>query len=430
MIGGTWLAIQYAQGKFRISQEGIVQGTGLLSATSDPKGAQILINSRLVSATDDTIYLEPDEYQVEIEKDGYHSWKKNLQIEPELVTPTNARLFPIAPSLSPLTFTGTTRLNPSPDGQKILFYTASQSATQKNGWYVLELGNNSPFTQSRNAKQVLIDNPRYQTGSADVIWSPDSSEIMMITPRKDVLVSIASLNDIEQLPDNTFRRKLTLSQWEEEMYIRERQFLAEFPTEVIEVATMSAKNVYLSPDKKKLLYTATASAQLAENLVPPLPAANSQPQQRSIQPNTIYVYDREEDRNFAIGLDELPEAPSKFLLATDLYDPSPQTLQASPSAFVRLQNATNSAELAGTFSRYHSPLYTSTLQWFPDSRHLLEAVQDTIRVKEYDNTNEIVLYSGPFSSEFYYPWPDGSQILITATFSPNAPPNLYAVELR
>lgn len=430
LVGGTWLAIQYAQGKFRVSDSGFVQGTGLLAATSEPKGAQILIDGRLVSATDDTIYLEPKSYEVKIAKDGYHTWEKNLQIEPELVTSTNARLFPIAPSLSPLTFTGTADLSPSPDGQKILFYTASQSATQKNGWYVLDLSNNSPFPQTKSAKQILIDNSKYQTNKAQIIWSPDSSEVMMITPRKDVIVPINNLSDIEQLPDNTFKRKQTLSQWEEEMYLRERQFLAEFPPELIAVATQSAKNVYISPDKKKLLYTATASAQLSDQLVPPLPAANSQPQQRNLEPNTIYVYDREEDRNFAVGADEQPALPSKFLLATDLYSPTPMSLQASPAAFLRLQTATSSAQLAGTFGRYHSSLFTPTFQWFPDSRHLLFTADNAVRIKEYDNTNEIVLYSGPFASEFFYPWPDGSRVLITAAFSPLAPPNLYAVELR
>lgn len=424
------MAIQYAQGRFRVSTDGIVQGTGLLSATSDPKGAQIIIDGRLVSATDDTIYLEPDEYTVEIAKDGYHTWKKLITIEPELVTSTNARLFPIAPSLSPLTFTGVNRLSPSPDGQKIAYYVASQSATQKNGWYVLDLNNTLPFPQTRNAKQVLIENQRYQTEQAQLIWSPDSSEILFITPKKDVVVSVNSTGDMDQLPDTAFSRKQTLSLWEEEMYLRERQFLAEFPPEIMHIATASAKNVYFSPDKKMLLYTATQSAVLPDKLLPQLPAANSQPQSRELTPETIYVYDREEDRNFAVGTDVQPERASKFLLATDLYNLVPLTFQASPSAFTRMQAATTSAELAAMFNRYHSSLYTNTYQWLPDSRHLLFSTQDTIRTKEYDNTNEIALYNGPFTSDFFYPWPDGSRIMITAAFSVTAPPNLYGIELR
>lgn len=430
LIGGTWLAIQYAQGKIRFGMDGIVQGTGLLSATSDPKSAQIYINDRLVGATDETMYLQPDTYEVKIEREGYHAWKKTLTIEPELVTSADARLFPVATSLSPLTFTGTARLTPSPDGQKLAFYVASQSAEAKNGWYVIDLSGGLPFTNTRTPRQILVENPAYQTATADLIWSPDSTEILFITPRKEVIVPITTTSTIEILRDNSALRRQTLSLWEEEMYLRERQYLAEFPSEIISIATQSAKNVYFSPDKKMLLYTATASAVLSDGLVPPLPAASTQQQSRELVPNTIYIYDREEDRNFSIGEDTKPDSPSKFLLATDLDQAAAKSLQASPSAFLALQTATVSGELAAAFHRYHSPLYTNTFQWFPDSRHLMDAVDGAIRIKEYDNTNEIVLYSGPFSNEFFYPWPDGSKIMVTATFNVNSPLNLYAIELR
>ena len=64
LIAGTYIAIQYATGALRVSRDGIVQGSGLLAATSDPTGAELLIDGRLVSATDDTLYLEPDTYSV------------------------------------------------------------------------------------------------------------------------------------------------------------------------------------------------------------------------------------------------------------------------------------------------------------------------------------------------------------------------------
>ncbi len=430
LIGGTWLAIQYAQGKIRIGTDGIVQGTGLLSATSDPKSAQIYINDRLVGATDETIYLQPDTYEVKIEREGYHGWKKTLKIEPEFVSAANARLFPIATTLSPLTFTGTARLTPSPDGQKLAYYVASQSAQIKNGWYVLDLSGGLPFYSTKTPRQILVENPAFQTENAHLIWSPDSTEIMFITSRKDVVVPLNATSSIESLPDNSLLRGQTLALWEEEMYLRERQYMAEFPEEVIAIATRSAKNVYFSPDKKMLLYTATASAVLPDNLVPPLPAASNQQQSRELSPNTVYVYDRHEDRNFALGEDTQPDAPSKFLLATDLDHPTAKTLVSSPSAFRKLQAATTSAQLAAMFNRYHSPLYTNTFQWFPDSRHLMDARDGAISIKEYDNTNEIVLYSGPFSNEFFYPWPDGSKIMVTASFNVNSPSNLYAIDLR
>ncbi len=428
LIAGTYIAIQYATGALRVSQDGIIQGSGLLAATSDPTGAELLIDGRLVSATDDTLYLEPDTYSVEIQKEGFSTWQKNVQIMPEVVTQANARLFPIASSLTPLTFTGVMNVLPSPDGQKLLYYTASQSATQKNGLYIIELTSNT-FSLQRGPRQILQDDARYNVREANVIWSPDSSELLLLTEEKEVLLTLDQVRSLDQLPDISFRKKQILSQWEEEMYLRERQYLSTFPPEIIQVATSSAKNVYFSPNKKMLLYTATASATLADELVPPIPGASTQLQVRTLKPGYIYAYDREEDRNFELGPEPETDIGAKFLLATDLYRNEPQSFVASPSAFTRLQ-ATDSATLATNFRRYHSPLFANTFQWFPDSRHLLFVADGTVRIVEHDGMNNTSLYAGPFDNTFLYPWPDGNRVLITTSFSPTAASNLYAIELR
>src|SRR5687768_2916972 len=80
IVVGTLVAIQYAKGNYRATQEGFFQGTGLLSANSFPTAAQVLIDGKLVTATDDNLYLNPGTYQVKIVKDGYSSWEKTLKI--------------------------------------------------------------------------------------------------------------------------------------------------------------------------------------------------------------------------------------------------------------------------------------------------------------------------------------------------------------
>lgn len=429
LIVGTYVAIQYATGALRVSKDGIIQGSGLLSATSDPKGAELWIDGRLVSATDDTLYLEPKTYSVEIIKEGFSPWQKNIAVMPEVVAQANARLFPIASSLTPLTFSGAANLLPSPDGQKLLYYTASQSATQKNGLYVLDLASSTFPLQQRGPRQILQDDPRYDLKNAAIIWSPDSSEILLMTEQKEVLLNPDQLRSLDQLPDVSLRKRQILSQWEEEIYLRERQYLITFPPEIIRIATESAKNVYFSPSKKMLLYTATTSAMLADELIPAVPGASTQTQVRTLKPGYIYVYDREEDRNFELGPEPSAEAEAKYLLATDLYNREPKSFAASPSAFTRLQ-ATDSATLASNFRRYHSPLFANTFQWFPDSKHLLFVADNTVRIVEHEGTNNTSLYAGPFDNTFLYPWPDGNRVLITTTFSPTMAPNLYAIELR
>lgn len=97
---GAFIAIKFANG-YRPTKNGIIEGTGLLAANSFPSGAQVYINGKLTTATDDTKNLNPGNYTVEIQKDGYITWKKDLIIEKELVTQTNAVLFPSVVSLTP-----------------------------------------------------------------------------------------------------------------------------------------------------------------------------------------------------------------------------------------------------------------------------------------------------------------------------------------
>lgn len=431
IAGGSYLAIMYAQGNYRITRSGILVESGLLSVNSFPTGAQVFVDGELLTATDDTLYLEPGDYNIRLIKDGYSPWEKDVKIEKELVTQADARLFPIAPSLTPLTFTGAENLLPSPDGRKIVYYTASASAQTRNGLYVLDLNDSiNPF--QKTSRQIAADVPLYELNDANFIWSPDSSQLMILTRLKQVVVDVSQMSNLLSLPDISFRRSDILSEWEEEMYLRERQYLAEFPEEVIQVATQSANNVYIAPDKKKLLYTATASATLAPNLIPPLPSTNTQPESREIQPGGIYVYDREEDKNFLISQDESltkNDVINKSLLADDLFEKKPRTLVASPSAFDRLQEQ-DAANTAWRFNTYHTSLTLDTLQWFSDSDHLLFVKNNRIQIISYDGTNRTTLYSGPFAESFIYPWPDGSRIMILTTFSPDTPQNLYSIELK
>ncbi|MCB9813518.1 MAG: PEGA domain-containing protein [Pseudomonadales bacterium] len=430
ILAGTAIAIIYAKGGFRVTPEGFIQGTGLLAANSFPTAAEVLIDDKLVTATDDTIYLVPGEYNVKIEKDGYNSWEKNIKIEQELVVQTNATLFPKAPSLSTLTFSGAQNMSPSPDGQKIVFYSDSNSSDRKNGLYILELTNN-PLSFQKEARQITDDSINFDLKNAKFIWSPDSNELILLDNQREVLLDISTMNALDSLSDVSYRKKQILSEWEQEMYLRERENFAKFPAEIITVATQSAKNVYVSPDKKRLMYTATTELTLPDKIAPLIPATNSQPEERTIVPGGIYIYDREEDKNFRVGTEATAEAEinSKQLLALDMLDKNSELINASPSAFYALQ-ATTSAETATRFNMYHSSLFVDTLQWFPDSKHLIYIQENNIKIMEYDTTNQTNIYSGPFVDKFVYPWPNGDKLVILTSFSPDAPSNLYAIELK
>lgn len=432
IITGSYFAISYAKGyyHFNNTNKNLGQGNGLLAANSFPSGAEVYIDGKLIGVTDNNaIYLEPKNYQVEIKKDGYAPWKKDLHIEAELVKQTNAQLFRLAPSLTPLTFTGVTNISPSPDGQKLLYYTASASAKTNNGLYLLDL-NNGFLSTSKEPRQIAEESPGFDLATSTFIWSPDDTQVILSSNGHDVLLDINKKNVLATAADISFQKKQILSQWESQLYQRERQFFSKFPPEFIQVATTSAKNIYLSPDKKKVLYTATASAKLAPGLIPPLPASSNQLEMRTLTPGQTYVYDREEDKNFLLTPGSIATASAnKNFLATDLYKQQALTLDASPSSFLRLQ-ASSSAKTAINFSTYYSSLFSSGIQWFPDSKHVLFTDQQRIYLMEYDNTNKTPIYAGPFANNFVYPWPDGSKVLILTSFGAETPMNLYAIELK
>lgn len=471
---GTVVAISFAQG-FRPSLTQIVAERGLIVTNSSPQGARVLINGRFLTATDDTVTLDPGEYDVEISKDGYYPWRKRLVVEKQLVTQANALLFPVAPSLSPLTFAGANKLTPSPDGQRLVLHTASASTAASNGYFVLELSDN-PLAFQRGPRQILQESSFFPEEDTWIVWSPDSSQVLFVSSTRAVLVDPSRSNDPNTLPDVTFQLPTIFSQWEEEMYRRDRQRLALFPDEIQAIATQSAVNVYFAPDEEKLLYTATAEFTLPDEVIPAKPASSTQPQERTTEVGGIYVYDRDEDRQFRVGTDAqylaslVPQAtpspvptpqprtrqasgsaaltpsvepgiatesaavvynPQKRLLADDLaINRQPLTLLATPSAFTRLQVPESVPQTIENFRTYHSPLFSHGTQWFPNSQYIIQHDETGIGIKEYDNTNLVRVYSGPFESDFVYPWPNGSRLIILTNFQAEIPPNLYTIDLK
>lgn len=426
---GTVIAIRYAQG-YRPSRTGVVAPTGLLSANSFPNGASVYINGNLTTATDSTLNLTPGDYDIEIKKEGYFSWKKRLSLQKELVTQTNALLFPITPSLSPLTYVGADKVYPSPDGQKLLFVTASASASRNNGVYVIDLTDN-PLALQKGPRQIARSTNNFSVEKALFLWSPNSDQILASLGDKNFILDSNRFTDLETTRDITVTLADTLATWEEQLAQREQSQLLRFPAFMVNIATQSAKNIYFSPDQDLMMYTATASATIPDNLIPSIQAASTQTQSRTLVVGNTYVYDRKEDRNFLIKED-----------GVDLTQPGKEILKPSPTGTQKLNKVTtketpvqeksNIAATIDNFNRHYSGLYTNSPQWLPDSRHVIFAENGNISISEYDGLNKTQVYAGPFTPGFVYPWPNGTKLVILTNFNQpgDVPQNLYAVSVR
>ncbi len=150
------------------------------------------------------------------------------------------------------------------------------------------------------------------------------------------------------------------------------QTIKPFPKTLALLAS-SAANLKFSPDETKVLYTATSSATLSLVLNSYLPGTNPTPEIRKLEPGKTYVYDLKEDRNYLVE---------------------------------------NSV-------------------WLSTSRHLLGHTDKEITVSEYDGTNKVTIYSGPFINGFVFPWPNTSRIVILTSLNSTTPtPDLYSINLR
>jgi len=95
----------YAWGYSFDWEEKTIVATGGIYLRTHPSGAEIYINDKLRGKTNKFIRrLVPKLYEIKIIKDNYHSWQKNLLVEPRLVAKANnILLVPFNPKISLIT---------------------------------------------------------------------------------------------------------------------------------------------------------------------------------------------------------------------------------------------------------------------------------------------------------------------------------------
>lgn len=373
------MVIGYARGyRFDIEKK-LLKSTGIISATSNPKAAKIFINGELKGVTDTNLILPPENYLVEIKKEGYTSWSKQINLKGELVINVDPVLFPINPSLSPLTNLGIIKAIPTEDSDKIIVFSSGSA-------YLFDAGRKTlPFFPPLNKIVDLSLLPNITDNkNIDVSFSPDQKQAIFSLPDK-MPAYLLSLDENNLNPlDVTLSKKALIEAWQKEKDKNSAKILETFPKDFDKIASASFEIISFSPNETKVLYKAKENVELPLMINPPLISTNQTTEIRSIQKDKIYVYDRKEDKNFPIS---------------DL-----------PSTNYSLQ---------------------PNLKWYSDSRHLVVEEEKKISIIDYDNTNKQTIYSGPFESSFFNPTSDGKiAVLINLNSQVNELPDLYLVGIR
>lgn len=361
-----------------------IKPTGILVASSNPDGAKILVNGELSGATNSNVSLPPGHYSVEIKKDGFTSWKKDITIKGELVLKADALLFPQNPTLSPVTSLGVTRTISSPSGDQIIIVSETGNV-EEDGIYVLENVRN-PLSRINPLNALALKTSftgkpvGFSLSTIEAEFSPDEKEALITVVNTPLTAETKTPNALKKLPpepNSTSIYLLSLGElneelfdvtdsvesireaWKEEAMDLQAKTLKGFKKPLAKIATNSFDIIAFSPDETKILYTASQSAKLPTIIKPPLIATNQTPETRSIEPNKVYVYDAEEDRN------------------------------------------------------YHIPASPNSVLWYPSSAHIVVKEPKKIVVFDYDGSNRRTVYSGPFDESFIASSKDGRLFIMT-----------------
>jgi len=357
-----------------------LKGTGLLVVKSLPDGAQVFVDGKLKTATDNTINLAPGEYNVKIFKEGYFPWEKKIKIETETVSKAEALLVPTAPKLESITDLGASRPTIDPTITKIAFNVGGQNST-RNGIYVFDMKSNPLLTLQSSSAQI-IDDAFDLFSDSNVSWSPDGRDLIAsVSADRSEPSSYLLDTDRANIPPNNVTSSIdTVSQsWDKLKNNKSKAVLESMPRPVRNLARENFTILAFSPDQNKILYTASRSASLPVVIKPRLVGVNSTPETRTIEEGGIYVYDIKEDRNYKLS----------------------------------------SGDFQGAYS------------WFTDSKHFIFVRDKEVHLMDFDGLNDTVVYAGPFIEDYIFPWPDASRIVIlTSLGNSKITPNLYTISLK
>ncbi|MEK7521623.1 MAG: PEGA domain-containing protein [Patescibacteria group bacterium] len=414
VLGVGYAVIQIAKG-YRFDTKTLTfRPSGLFVVTSSPDGAQVLVNGKLESATNATISLPPDRYEIELKKEGFLTWKKTITIKKEEVTKIDVSLFPAAPSLSALTFAGAVGPVLSEDGTKIAYGVpiSEKADEEKVGIWVMELGD-LPIGFSRDPRRVASVDPTDLSWA----WSPDSRELLVRSSQGFSVLDVNSPTPPTALaPITSLALSETLKDWQEESDKKYMEKFEKLPKTLRDL--LKNQKVEFSPDKNKVFYTAKAEFLIPEGLAISLPGSSTQNEERAVKSGNTYVYDLKEDKNFLVFSGELAGAKSLFE-------------EASESAAQGSQK-TRSVRVSDNLKIGKSDSPNTLISWFPTSNHLILTESGKILIQDYDGTNPQTVYAGPYTAPFAIPLPNTSRLLILTNLGAGGEVvgNLYAVSLR
>ncbi len=415
--------IAYARGYRFNFEEGKVTSTGILSINSSPRAAKVFVNGELMGATDLNLTLPYGQYIVEVKKDGYSTWKKQVALQGEIVMSLDARLFSKNPSLTPLTNLGIVKAIPIGNSEKIVLLSQTGDI-EKDGIYLFESARPTiaifPPIQMLALKSLLPENIDLSKATMD--FSPNNRQaiITLQTEAGEVAYTMSLEDENQELYEITSTKQNILSAWDVEKNEEISKVIETFPKKLVSLAFENFQIISIAPNEKRILYRAKNDLVLPLVINPPLIGANQAKEDRELKEGGLYIYDTKEDKNYKIPLNiDIPESTLEPIVQEPVIESDPL--------------ATSSGRIPRPNVWYPQVVKTVTekIQWYPTSDYIAVKENNHIVLIRYDGENKETVYAGPFQNDFFAISPDWN-LLVLINLNPqnNTYGDVYSVGIK
>ena len=172
-----------------------IERNGTLILDSTPTHASIFLNDNDTNETTPVTLqnVTPGVYRIRIEKDGYRSWEKQLEVVPERVTFANDILLWINAAPESLSFEPIARVEAAPNASALAMLESHASSSRLIIW--------QPDTDSKR----IYDIPRAIPDDATISWSNDSRSVYVESSDSGWLIDTRSSSPALRVMSGIYR---------------------------------------------------------------------------------------------------------------------------------------------------------------------------------------------------------------------------------
>jgi hypothetical protein len=280
--------VLYARGYRPNLKNGSIEATGVVSIKSKPDGATVFVNGEEKGSTNlDLPDLKPGIYNIEIVKDGFSSWVRDVEVKKENLNLIEATLFPTAPSLRALTYTGVNNPVAPPKKDKIAFSLLEPE--EKAGIWVLNLSTSAlPSFFTKDLTLVAADSNEVKFSSASYQFSPDGKQLLVTIGKNERFFLIDSGKENEKPKEVTLDVAKIRDDWKKKT-TQEREGNLSSLGKKAELLAATLTNLSFSPDNAKFLGRKNNGVAVLYNS-DPSPAPNQEPQIYNLPKAESYIW--------------------------------------------------------------------------------------------------------------------------------------------